>query len=1092
VNEATSLGPGPLALSARRRVDTVCDRFEAAWGTGVPPRLEDFLGEPSRPEGPVLLRELVLLDLYYRRQGGQECRAEDYTARFPDLDPAWLATALSSEVTALTNGPPASAPGAGRLLPAEHRDPRGDTVRPERPGRGALPGAAGGRYRLLEEVGRGGMGVVHKGRDPHLGRELAVKVLREQHQDDPQAVQRFLGEARIAGQLQHPGIVPVYELGNFPDGRPFFTMKLVQGQTLASLLAGRPPAEPRASATGASAPGPSATRAGGPVANAPGSAADLPHLLKIFEQVCQTVAYAHSKGVIHRDLKPANVMVGAFGEVQVMDWGLAKFLGDDPEEPAGPDELPRKEAPGVTETDPRGRTGPDTEPGAVLGTYAYMAPEQARGAVDALDERTDVFGLGAILCEVLTGQPPYAAAETWQVYPKAAAADLAEAAAQLDRCGADAELVALAKRCLAVEPRDRPRHAGEVAGAVTAYLSGAQERLRRAELERAAAQARAEEERKRRRVAAALAAAIVLLFAVGGGAWLWVATDRAQRRARADAALDAALDKAESLHRQARAKTANAEDPARAEAARALWRQGLAAAEQAQEIAAAGLAGDAAARRVELLLAALRAGEEQADKAARMLDDLDNARLAGSTSRGGAFDSAAGADQYHQAFARYGLDVLGPEPAAAVQALGRLPVPFRRALIVGLDDWYAREPKEELAQRLRRVADRADNDPWRRRFRHARNPETLKQLARDARRRHASPVNLDLLALGLGRRGARSEAVALLREAYQRDPADFWINYHLGYYLWEPKEGPPQQLGAAIGFRRVAVALRPRCAAAHDALGLALYFQGSRREGIAAFRRAIALDRRDGLVHNNLGNALAGMGDRAGAIAEYRQAVALSPKLVEPPYNLGVTLREEGRLQESLACFRRLERMRAGQPNWGYPSAQWLKEAERLVDLARQLPTFLNQERQPRSVEERLELAQLCYYKKRFAAGVRFYRAAFAADQKSEATARNDAACLAALAGCGHGRDAAALNREQRAELRGQALAWLRADLKPWQGRLRGGKAADQERVRAEMDHWLRDPNLAGVRDEKALAGLPAAERRDWQQLWAEVRRLAK
>ena len=153
------------------------------------------------------------------------------------------------------------------------------------------------RYRIDGEIARGGMGEVLKGRDPDLGRDVAIKVLRDDLSGRPEMVRRFVEEAQIGGQLQHPGIVPVYELGTFADRRPFFSMKLVRGQTFAQLLAARlSPAD------------------------------GLPRSLGIFEQVAQTVAYAHARGVIHRDLKPSNVMVGSFGEVQVMDWGLAKVL----------------------------------------------------------------------------------------------------------------------------------------------------------------------------------------------------------------------------------------------------------------------------------------------------------------------------------------------------------------------------------------------------------------------------------------------------------------------------------------------------------------------------------------------------------------------------------------------------------------------------------------------------------------------------------------------------------------------------------------------------------------------------------------------
>src|SRR5205085_4046589 len=205
----------------------------------------------------------------------------------------------------------------------------------------------------------------------------------------------------------------------FADRRPYFAMKLVKGRTFAALLAERA-----------------------------GPAADLPRFLGIFEQVCQAVAYAHACGVVHRDLKPSNVMVGSFGEVQVMDWGLAKVLGRGGI--ADEERSLRSQADGDTVRTLRtGSEANESRVGSVLGTPGYMAPEQARGQLDTLDERADVFGLGAILCEILTGLPPYTGSSGKEVYRKAARAELGEALARLDVCGAEAELVALAKSCLA-------------------------------------------------------------------------------------------------------------------------------------------------------------------------------------------------------------------------------------------------------------------------------------------------------------------------------------------------------------------------------------------------------------------------------------------------------------------------------------------------------------------------------------------------------------------------------------------------------------------------------------------------------------------
>jgi tRNA A-37 threonylcarbamoyl transferase component Bud32 len=343
-----------------------------------------------------------------------------------------------------------------------------------------------------------------------MDRDQVIKLLREEYRGQPDLERRFLEEARINGRLQHPGIVPVYDRGKLPDQGPFFTMKQVEGRKLADLLAARK--DPTS---------------------------ELPRYLSIFEQICQTVAYAHSRGVIHRDLNPRNVMVGAFGEVQVMDWGLAKVLDRNREKEAVAPAL-------AAEQETNGHLKEDTtelfrtRKGQMMGTLAYLPPEQARGEVERVDRRSDVFGLGAILCEILTGHPPFTGKDTGEVRARAKACDLTETLARLDGCGADGELVALAKRCLAAEPQDRPSDAGVVAKEVATYQAGVQERLRAAEDERVAAQARAEEakataaaEHRSRQRTRALAAALVLgtaisiYFALDARQWAKSANDNA-------------------------------------------------------------------------------------------------------------------------------------------------------------------------------------------------------------------------------------------------------------------------------------------------------------------------------------------------------------------------------------------------------------------------------------------------------------------------------------------------------------------------------------------------------------------------------------
>jgi hypothetical protein len=288
------------------------------------------------------------------------------------------------------------------------------------------------RYRFEAFLARGGMGEVWRGRDTMLARDVALKVLREQVFGDGGARARFEEEARYVSRLEHPSIVPVYDLGQLPDGRPFFVMKLIQGQTLAEVLAARAtPAE------------------------------DLSRWVLVFEQVCAAVAFAHARDLIHRDLKPSNVMLGEFGEVQVMDWGIAKALAARPQPTHSPPiSVPRSPAVGQAST---GSGGPETLAGQAKGTPAFMAPEQARGEASRIGKASDVFGLGGILCVILTGQPPYTRAE------QAMAGDVGEAFARLDGCGANAALIELAKACLAPAPEARPADAAEVVGRVERY-----------------------------------------------------------------------------------------------------------------------------------------------------------------------------------------------------------------------------------------------------------------------------------------------------------------------------------------------------------------------------------------------------------------------------------------------------------------------------------------------------------------------------------------------------------------------------------------------------------------------------------------------
>jgi tetratricopeptide (TPR) repeat protein len=678
--------------------------------------------------------------------------------------------------------------------------------------------------------------------------------------------------------LQHPGVVPVYDIGRFGD-RPFFTMKLVKGQTLQALLSERTDLM-----------------------------ADRPRILGIALQVAQTLAYAHAKGVIHRDLKPANIMVGAFGEVQVMDWGLAKVLA----EGGAADEEKARRLPAVEGTQIRTARssgsgfGTETEAGSLLGTPAYMPPEQANGEVALLDRQADVFGLGAILCEILTGKPPYMGRSSEEVRRKACNGDLADATARLDACGADAELIVLAKTCLAPEAIDRPKDAQAVADGLSAYLNGVQERLHQAEVAEAEAKAKAIEEAKRRRLTLALAGTVLLALTLGGGGWLYVKNERDARQAQVAREVNDALNKATLLREQAKAANVGSA---------ALFAQAREQVQRALALVENGPADDTLKTQVNRLQSDL--DEEEKDR--RLLAALDEARLAQAETRSeNRFASERAVPVFREAFRAYGLPAGVGEPGAAAERIRQRPAAVREAVVAAPDEWDAlaadkklgvTEPHQEWLRAVLGAAEPAEG--WTRQFRAAREEKD------EAKRRAALeklaaaddvgtlPVRaLTRLAGQLQKVEAHASAARLLRRAQQQYPADFWVNEILGMGLSNEKS-QPEELTEAVRFLTAAVALRPESPGAYLNLGVALANNGQSDEAIASYRKAIELDPRYAGAHNNLVNALVDKGRVDEAIASCRKALELDPKNAAAHLNLGNALRAKGQVDAAIASYQK-------------------------------------------------------------------------------------------------------------------------------------------------------------------------------------------
>jgi serine/threonine protein kinase/Flp pilus assembly protein TadD len=729
-------------------------------------------------------------------------------------------------------------------------------------GDGSPPAAAPPGYELLGEVGRGGMGVVYRAKDLSLDRDVAVKLLAGRYGPDSAAARRFTDEARITAQLQHPGIPAVHQVGMLPDGRPFIAMKLIKGRTLDELLADRTD-----------------------------SAADRGRFLAIFEQVCQAVGYAHAHKVVHRDLKPHNVMVGHFGEVQVMDWGLAKVLtgrehprpGGDADETAAATDIRS-----LRESD-----GSFTQAGSVLGTPAFMSPEQALGAVGKVDARSDVFGLGAVLAVILTGLPPFAASSAETTRIRAAQGKVEECFARLEACGADPGLVALCERCLAPDPAARPADAGEVAWAVAGLRQAADERARRAELEfvraegeRAKAELQAAEQSKRRRAQLALAAAVGLLLALGG-AFAWWQDQQAERERAA----------AENRDRDERDRQGR-----NAEAVGGLIEQ-CEASLRADDAGKAALSLEAAQRRsteggAEDLGARLR--RCRADLAVlRDLDAIDQLRWAVVDGRRPTEREAA--VRIRAALGRFGI---APGEAPGDDAARRVAGSMVRDRLVAALDRLLVEEKSAGVRALLRAADAdAYRDAVRDAVEAADGAGRVKELA-DRPEALAQPAGFAAV-LGSNRAIPGVRRRVLLDAALQRWPAELPLLMELGNSY---PQGGQDNVQERVRWFQAAVAAHPRHPAAHHNLGFALELKGNMDGAIAEYKEALRLDPSYTYAYVFLGRARQAKGDLGGAIAEFREALRRDPQYGAAHFWLGVALYTEkdsdGAIAEYLEAIR--------------------------------------------------------------------------------------------------------------------------------------------------------------------------------------------
>jgi serine/threonine-protein kinase len=811
-------------------------RLEELWERGERPDIYRFVAEAGM-YGVDELAAALGIDQWQRWNVGERIPVEEYLDRYPKVatDPELAMELVYGEFLIreqLGEKPTAEEylgrfPGCAALLQQQfalHRELEPNTFQcdthvddglesssqqtfaPLLSKGAAAPWPVVAGYEILAELGRGGMGVVYKARHKGLGRLVALKLMRWGLDCSAGERARFRREAEAVARLQHPHVVQIYEVGE-QDGRPFLSLEFLEGGSLAGQLDGTP---------------------------RPGRAA-----AELVETLARAVHAAHQLHIIHRDLKPDNVLLTAGGVPKVADFGLAKLLDND-----------------------QLRTGSD----AVLGTPCYMAPEQAQGKSRDLGPAADVYALGAVLYELVTGRPPFRAETALDTILQVVQDEPVPPARLNPRLAGDLETICL--KCLQKEPSRRYASAQDLAEDLRRFRAGEPIHARPVgRLEKAAKWVR------RRPAAAAFwtMGLVSVLLALGG--WWWLERQAVEQRAEEERRQAAARQEAEA----ALARAADLQKRAR-------WKEAQAFLDLAADHL--GSAGPADLRqRVEAARADLH-----------LADRLETARLLAALTARGRFDFQLEERGYLEAFRETGLARPGDDVslvADRVRASG-----VRKQLVAALDEWAARTPSRLRQNWLLAVGRRADPGSWRDRFRNPavwEQPARLKRLARTAPLDKLSLHLVNALAEVMMRHGL--DVGKLLRAAQQRHPEDFWLNFNLAVALQKSR---PQE---AAGFYRVALALRPNASVIYNNLGNVLADAGLLEEAIGCLRKALAQTPNEARVINNLATALDARGLSEEAIALYQRALALNPRYVEAHYNLGLALFNRGDVKRAIAHY---------------------------------------------------------------------------------------------------------------------------------------------------------------------------------------------
>ncbi|HEV3146619.1 MAG TPA: tetratricopeptide repeat protein [Gemmataceae bacterium] len=705
-----------------------------------------------------------------------------------------------------------------------------------------------GDFRIVREIGRGGMGVVYEAEQISLRRRVALKVLPFAAALDAKQLQRFKNEAQAAAHLHHTNIVPVFGVG-CERGVHFYAMQFIDGQTLAAMIAGlragpaTPSPTPKDAATGPYQP------------TAPIAAASTEHSVRdpaffrtvvtLGIQAAEALEHAHQLGVIHRDIKPANLLVDVRGKLWITDFGLAHCHSQA----------------GLTMT------------GDLVGTLRYMSPEQALAKRVLVDQRTDVYSLGVTLYELLTLEPAYGGTDRQELLRQIAFEEPRRPRRVHKAIPPELETIVL--KAIEKNPAERYDTAQHMADDLQRYLEDKPIRAKRPTLLHRARKW----SRRHKALVWSVGVVLTLTAAVLAGSSIWYAQQQAAKRAETVRVVAVELAEAQTLLSEADKQTG---EPERWQATVRLARLPVDRAEG--QLATCPVPDELAAQ-----VRQVRARVEEAAADSRVRVQLDRIWLAQATIfKAGHYDQSQAVPRYAAVLREYGVDLAVPEAAAARVRGSRV----RDALVAALWDWrrLSQDNTEErqLAEVLRLIEPAPEE--FRARWWTAakrRDGATIKQLLADPAVRELPAMALVNLAWDLEGWKEFVAAERLLRDGRERYPRDFYLNVALGVAL--AKQGPPKA-DEAFAYFQAALALHGHDAVLHNNLGATLAFKGEWKGAIREFRASIELDPNYAYSHSNLGACLRATNDLEGAIREFQTAMRLDPKLAELHVNLGDAL----------------------------------------------------------------------------------------------------------------------------------------------------------------------------------------------------------